>query len=401
MTHTPQDSKTSPSLLSTVKNWVVQETSGGILLLIGAALALVWANSPWHESYYALSSFVVGPAAVHLNLSLATWAADGLLAIFFFIVGLELKHEITEGSLRNIREAAVPIFAALGGMIMPIFIFVGTVMLLGDKTALHGWAIPVATDIAFALAVLAVFGRGLSRGLRTFLLTLAVVDDLLAIIIIAVFFTSKISWLALGVALACIGAFGFFAHRKKLSLPLLVVFGLLSWGFMHASGVHATIAGVLLGLCVPNHRFEGEKTSRVHCLEEAIRPFNAGIVLPIFAFFAAGVTLIGGTGIVELVGQPIVIAIILGLVVGKFVGVIGVSTLVVRFTKFQLCGGLSLRELLPLGFITGIGFTVSLLIAELSFEDDVHTAGAKFAILAASLISAVIGAFALKVAKKD
>ncbi|MFS0910506.1 Na+/H+ antiporter NhaA [Microbacterium sp. 179-I 3D2 NHS] len=377
------------------RRWVTAETTSGVILMVAAAVALLWANSPWREGYQALSQITIGPSALHLDLSLATWAADGLLAVFFFVVGVELKHEIVAGSLRNVKTAAVPVLAAVGGMIMPALIFIAVVSFAGDRTAAHGWAIPTATDIAFALAVLAIFGRGLPRALRTFLLTLAVVDDLLAIVVIAVFYTGDIDLVSLLISLACVAVFALLTRMRTTRWWLLAPVALVAWVFMHESGVHATIAGVLLGLTVPALRLHGETDSRTHRFDDAIRPFSSGVALPIFAFFAAGVTLVGG-GAASVFLQPVVFAIVAGLVIGKLVGVLGVTALVTRFTPLRLPDAIGIRDLLPVGLLTGIGFTVSLLIAELSFPDTEHTDGAKIAVLLGTVIAAVLAAALLR-----
>jgi NhaA family Na+:H+ antiporter len=372
------------------------ETTSGVLLLLAAALALVWANSPWRSGYAVLSELTIGPAVLHLDLSLSAWAADGLLAVFFFVVGVELKHELVAGSLRQPREAAVPVLAAVGGMILPALLFTVVVVGFGDREALHGWAIPTATDIAFALAVLAIFGRGLPRALRTFLLTLAVVDDLLAIVVIAVFYTAGIDVLALAGAVALVVLFGVVVRSRRPYWWLLVPLALGAWGFMHASGVHATIAGVLLGFTVPARAVHGEGEPRTHRLDEAVRPFSSGVALPVFAFFSAGVSLLDEDGPAAILGQPVVLAIVVGLVLGKLLGVLGMTALVTRITPLRLPDAIGIRDLLPVGLLTGIGFTVSLLIAELSFPDTEHTDGAKIAILAGTLIAAFSAAILLR-----
>jgi Na+/H+ antiporter NhaA len=387
---------TNPSRRVRVRRWVTLETTGGFLLLGAALLALVWANSPWAKWYAALSSFVIGPAELHLDLTVAHWAADGLLAVFFFVVGVELKHEIVAGSLRRPREAAVPVLAAVGGMALPAVIYVSLVLALGDTSALHGWAIPTATDIAFALAVLAVFGRGLPRALRIFLLTLAVVDDLLAIVVIAVAYTAAVDLLALGLALATVAVFGIVVRSRRPYWWLLIPLALVAWAFMHASGVHATIAGVLLGFTVPARPRHGEPEPRTHQLDDVVRPYSSGIALPVFAFFSAGVSLLDGGGPGAVLGQPVVVAIVVALVVGKLVGVLGVTALLTKLTRLRLPDGIGMRDLLPVGFLTGIGFTVSLLIAELSFPDAEHTAGAKMAILGGSFLAAIAAGITLR-----
>ncbi|MFF3066074.1 Na+/H+ antiporter NhaA [Oerskovia sp. NPDC057915] len=385
-----------PSASRRWKRWVTQETTGGALLIGAAILALLWANSPWRAAYFDLAAFTVGPEALHLNLSLSTWAADGLLAIFFFVVGVELKQEFVAGSLRNPREAGVPMLAAVGGMIVPAVLYVTVALWGGGADAVHGWAIPTATDIAFALAVLAVFGRGLPTAIRTFLLTLAVVDDLLAIVVIAVFYTDTLHWAPLGLALVGVALFAFLVRRRRTHWWLLLPLALVVWALVHASGIHATVAGVLLGFMVPALAIHGEKTSRTHRYEHRIKPVSAGIALPIFAFFAAGVSLVDGGGIGEMIGQPVAIGIIVGLVLGKGIGVLGVTALVTRLTPLRLAPGIGVRDLLPVGLLAGIGFTVSLLIAELSFPDSAHTGSAKAAVLLASVASALLAAAALR-----
>jgi NhaA family Na+:H+ antiporter len=391
----------APTRIQRLRTWVSRETTGGALLIGAAFLALLWANSPWRESYQALSETVVGPAAigslpVHLDLPLTTWAADGLLAIFFFVVGVELKQEFVAGSLRNPREAGVPMIAAVGGMAMPAIIYVVTLLLLGDTGAVHGWAIPTATDIAFAVGVLAIFGRGLPAAIRTFLLTLAVVDDLLAIVVIAIFYTSEIRWLSLLGTLVCVGLFWWHVRSRKPRWFVLLPLAILAWVLMHASGVHATIAGVLLGFTVPAIAMHGEAKSRTTRYEHRIKPLSSGFALPVFAFFAAGVSLVDGEGPGAVIAQPVVAAIAAGLVLGKLLGVLGTTAVITRITPLRLPDGIGVRDLLPVGFLAGIGFTVSLLISELSFGDSEHTDGAKIAILGASVLAAVLGGISLR-----
>lgn len=391
----------APTTVQRLTAWVSRETTGGALLIGAAFLALIWANSPWREAYQTLSATTVGPAEigplpVHLDLSLATWAADGLLAIFFFVVGVELKQEFVAGSLRNPREAGVPMIAAVGGMAVPAIVYVGALFLLGDTGALHGWAIPTATDIAFAVGVLAIFGRGLPVAIRTFLLTLAVVDDLLAIVVIAVFYTSAIHWWSLLGTLVCVGLFAWHVRSRRPRWFVLLPLAVVAWALMHASGIHATIAGVLLGFAVPAVARHGEATSRTTQYEHRLRPLSSGVALPVFAFFAAGVTLVEGDGPLAVIGQPVVAAIAGGLVLGKLVGVLGTTALVTRLTPLRLPDAIGVRDLLPVGLLAGIGFTVSLLISELSFGDSEHTDGAKIAILGGSVLAAILGAVSLR-----
>lgn len=387
---------------SRLREWVLRDTTAGILLMIAAAIGLIWANTPWREAYSALSQTVLGPAALHLDLSLAKWAADGLLAIFFFTVGLELKEEFVSGSLRSPRLAAVPIVAAVGGMAVPAIIFISVILATGQTAALGGWAIPTATDIAFAVAVLAIFGKGLPKALRLFLLTLAVVDDLLAIIIIAVFYTESIAGLWLGVALLAVGAFALVVRTRRAPWFVLIPLALVAWAAMHASGVHATIAGVLLGFVVPAVAVHGEHHARTHHYVEKVTPFSNGIALPVFAFFSAGVTLVGGDGPAAVLGQPVVLAIALALVLGKLIGVMGTTALVTKLTPLRLPDAIGVRDLLPIGFLAGIGFTVSLLIAELSYPaGSALSDGSRIAVLIATLIAATLAAIALRWSAKQ
>nr|WP_221383127.1 Na+/H+ antiporter NhaA [Actinoplanes polyasparticus] len=371
------------------------ETVGGALLLLGAVFALVWANTPWVDAYERLRRFVPWPGGegLHLDLDLAHWAGDGLLAIFFFVVGLELKREFVAGDLRNPRKAALPIVAAVGGMAVPALIFV--LFNLGDSAALRGWAVPTATDIAFALAVLAVIGSHLPLGLRAFLLTLAVVDDLFAITIIAVFYTDDFNLLPLLGSLAPILVFAWLVQRGRTWWWALIPLAVTSWALMHASGVHATIAGVLLGFTVPVLARKGAEHGLAEHLEHRWRPVSAGVAVPVFAFFAAGVSL-RGSDLGAVVADPIVLGIVAGLVLGKVIGIFGSSYLMARFTGAELDDELSWTDLLGVSLLAGIGFTVSLLIGELAYGtgsegDD----AAKAAVVAGSVIAAVLAAVVL------
>lgn len=291
-TRTPLFPRGSWAETSRIAQILRKETVGGALLLAATVVAMVWANSPWSGGYDALRDVTIGPAAWHLDLPLGTWAADGLLAIFFFVVGLELKREFVAGDLRDPRRAALPIVAAIGGMAVPAVLF-ALVNLRTGGDALQGWAIPTATDIAFALAVLAVISTHLPSTLRTFLLTLAVVDDLLAITIIAVFYSDTLSPIPLLAALIPFAAFTFAVQRRIRSWWLLIPLAALTWALVHASGVHATVAGVLLGFAVPVIRSQAAGgpdagPGLAEHFERRIRPISAGFAVPVFAFFAAG-----------------------------------------------------------------------------------------------------------------
>ena len=377
-----------------------QETVGGALLLLGTVIALVWINSPAGDSYEALRDLKVGPSALHLDLTLGTWAADGLLAIFFFVVGLELKREFVAGDLRDPKRAALPILAAAGGVAVPALVYV--LVTFRTDGALEGWAIPTATDIAFALAVLAIISTHLPSGMRTFLLTLAVVDDLIAVTIIAVFYTSDLSWVYLLASLVPLAVFGLLVQKRVRSWWVLLPLAALSWGLMHESGVHATIAGVLLGFTVPVIRSQAAGgpdagPGLAEHFEHRIRPISAGFAVPVFAFFAAGVEIGGLSGLRDSLTDPIALGIVLGLVIGKPIGIFGTTWLAARFTRASLDEELSWLDVLGLSWLAGIGFTVSLLIGDLAFggggDTDDHV---KVGILLGSLVAAVLAGILVK-----
>jgi NhaA family Na+:H+ antiporter len=377
-----------------------KETVGGGLLLLGAVVALVWANSPWSATYASLSQVTVGPAALHLNLDLATWAADGLLAIFFFVAGLELKREFVAGDLRSPARAVLPVAAAFGGVIVPALLFVA--LNLGEGDAVRGWAIPTATDIAFALAVLAIIGTHLPAGLRTFLLTLAVVDDLIAITIIAVFYTDSLAVVPLLLALVPLGLFTVAVQRRVRSWWLLLPLAAATWVLVHDSGVHATVAGVLLGFAVPVVRSQAAGGPEAgpglaEHFEHRFRPISSGFAVPVFAFFAAGVSVAGAGGLGATLADSVTVGVVVGLVAGKVVGVLSATWLVQRYTRAQLDEGLAWWDVLGLSLLAGIGFTVSLLVGELAFgagsERDDHV---KVGVLAGSLLAALLATVVLR-----
>ncbi len=372
------------------------ETVGGVLLLVGAMAAMVWANSAWSESYFDLRDWQIGPDGLHLRLSLGTWAADGLLAIFFFVAGLELKREFVAGDLRDPARAAVPIAASIGGVAVPALMYV--IVNQSASGAPRGWAIPTATDIAFALAVLAVIGRHLPDALRTFLLTLAVVDDLIAITIIAMFYTDHLEPTPLLLAFVPFAAFAIAVQRRVRSWWVLLPLAGACWALVHASGVHATVAGVLLGLAVPvARRSAGPGPGLAEHFEHRFRPLSASIAVPVFAFFAAGVAVGGFSGLGSALRDPAAVGIVLGLVVGKPLGVLAATYLTSRFTRAELDTDLSWWDVLGLALLSGVGFTVSLLIGELAFgagsERDDHV---KVAVLAGSLLAAGLAAGVLR-----
>ncbi|MGW5777337.1 Na+/H+ antiporter NhaA [Streptomyces sp. NPDC003863] len=370
------------------------ETVGGVLLLLAAVAALVWANSPLSASYETVSDFHIGPAALGLDLSIQHWAADGLLAIFFFVAGIELKRELVAGELRDPKAAMLPVIAALCGMAVPALVY--TLENIVGGGSLDGWAVPTATDIAFALAVLAVIGTSLPSALRAFLLTLAVVDDLFAILIIAIFFTSDLNFAALGGAVAGLVVFWVLLRKGVRGWYVYVPLALVIWGLMYNSGVHATIAGVAMGLMLRCTTREGEEHSPGEHIEHLVRPLSAGLAVPLFALFSAGVSVSGGA-IHDVFTQPVTLGVVLGLVVGKAIGIFGGTWLAARFTRAELNPDLAWPDVFAVATLAGIGFTVSLLIGELAFAGDaVLTDEVKAAVLIGSLIAAVLASALLK-----
>ncbi|MER7517244.1 Na+/H+ antiporter NhaA [Streptomyces sp. NPDC126499] len=370
------------------------ETVGGVLLLVAAIVALVWANTPLKDSYASLRDLHIGPAALGLDLSVQHWAADGLLAIFFFVAGIELKRELVAGELRDPKAAALPVIAAVCGMAAPALVYV-LVNTVGDGS-LAGWAVPTATDIAFALAVLAVIGTSLPSALRAFLLTLAVVDDLFAILIIAVFFTGDLNFAALGGAVAGLAVFWLLLRKGVHGWYVYVPLALVIWGLMYNSGVHATIAGVAMGLMLRCTTREGEEHSPGEHIEHLIRPLSAGLAVPLFALFSAGVAVSGGA-LGDVFTQPVTLGVVLGLVVGKTIGIFGGTWLAARFTRAELNPELAWPDVFAVASLAGIGFTVSLLIGELAFAGDAAlTDEVKAAVLVGSLTAAVLASVLLK-----
>ena len=386
---------------SRVTGLLRQETVGGALLLVAAVVALVWANSPWESAYTSLKDFTVGPSALHLDLSLGTWSADGLLAIFFFVAGLEVKREFVAGDLREPRRAAIPVLAAVAGMVVPALVYV-LVNLAAGSGALQGWAIPTATDIAFAVAVLAVISTHLPAALRTFLLTLAVVDDLLAITVIALFYTRSLEPLWLLLALVPIALFGVLVQHRVRSWWLLLPLAGLAWALVHASGVHATVAGVLLAFTVPVVRSEAAGgpeagPGMAEHFEHRLRPISAGFAVPVFALFAAGVTVGGFTGLGDALTDPVALGIVAGLVIGKPVGILCSTYLLSRFTRAELDDGLTWIDVFGLAVLAGIGFTVSLLIGELAFgPESLRDDHVKIGVLVGSLATALLATVVLR-----
>ncbi|MDG9702079.1 Na+/H+ antiporter NhaA [Streptomyces sp. DH37] len=377
------------------------ETVGGMLLLAAAVVALVWANSPWGNLYETVRDFHFGIPSLHLDLSVGHWASDGLLTIFFFVAGIELKRELLLGELRRPAAAALPVVAAVCGMVVPALFYVAVNAAGGGQ--MDGWAIPMATDIAFALGVLAVIGTNLPSGIRAFLLTLAIVDDLGAILVIAVFYTSSLNLPALAGALAGLVVFWFLHHKLRVrGWYVYVPLGIVIWALMHASGVHATIAGVAMGMLlrvIPAKGSAGwptEKESPAERIEHLVRPLSAGFAVPVFALFAAGVS-VSGDALGDTFRQPEALGVMLGLFAGKLLGVFGGTYLAARFTRAQLSEDLEWADVVGVALLSGIGFTVSLLVGELAFADAEVAEQVKAAVLIGSLAAALAAAIFLKV----
>lgn len=393
---------------ATIRRIAASDRISGLIMLGFALAGLVLANIPATAAGFEhLSHWHVGIPGTNIDMGLGHWAQDGLLTIFFLTVGLELRQELTTGSLSNIRAAAVPMLCAVGGMIVPPILFIGAIAAFsqwgaGDPGSLliangslfpfgetaHGWAIPTATDIAFSLAVLALFAKALPGSIRAFLMTLATVDDLLAIILIAVFFSSLNAWYwFVGIAI-CAAAWYFLVRMRKVPWFGVAIIGILAWVMMYEAGVHPTLAGVLVGLLTPARSMYGERSPRAERYADKLQPFSALLALPIFAFFATGVHFDAITPM--LLVSPVVIAIIVALVVGKPLGIMIVAWVSTHLGSLKMPKGLRVRDMFPAAVACGIGFTVSFLIASLAYANAELSAEARFGVLIASLIAAAI-----------
>ena len=353
-----------------LKEFFKLEAASGIVLFACAVVALVWANSPLAASYHTLwqVSFV--------GLSLHHWMNDGLMAIFFLVVGLEIKREITQGELSSIQKASLPIAAALGGMVVPALIYI---FFNQGTTGAAGWGIPMATDIAFAIGVLTLLGKRVPIALKLFLTAFAIVDDMGAVLVIALFYTAQISWLFLALGFAVLGALLILNRMGVLKSSIYLILGILIWFAFLKSGIHATVAGVLLAFVIPTQT--GIK------LEHNLHPFVSFGIMPLFALANAGVSLSGGT-----LFQPINLGIIAGLVIGKQVGITLFSWLAVRLGFAELPKGIRWVQIYATGWLGGIGFTMSLFIANLAFSEADLVDVAKLGILVASVLAGIAGA---------
>jgi Na+:H+ antiporter, NhaA family len=411
------------------------EAIGGILLLICAVLALVWANSPWSDSYFNFwnEKITIAFFGITISESVGHWVNDGLMAIFFFVVGLEIKREILNGELSSMRKASLPILAAIGGMIVPAGLFI----LLADADGINGWGIPMATDIAFALGVLMLLGDRIPLSLKIFLTALAIIDDIGAVIVIAVFYTSAIAWDALMIAGALLIILMFMNRFGVKSIALYLIIGIVIWYQFLVSGIHTTVAGVLVAFTIPvsakvnlksfakrlksdmagldiesipeGQSFlkrdhlkylmdleisAGKVIPAAQGLEHKLHGFVAFFIMPVFAIANAGVRF--SSGLSESLTSALTLAIIAGLVFGKSIGIFLFSWVGVKLKLGTLPEHSSFRHIVGLGFLGGIGFTMSLFIAGLAFDDPLLVQNAKIGIIFGSLIAGLLGYFFLR-----
>jgi NhaA family Na+:H+ antiporter len=369
---------------------------GGIVLGIATLAALLIANSPLGPQYSALiqETAEIRIGSIGLSKSLEHWINDGLMAIFFLLVGLEIKREVIEGSLAGVQKAALPVVAAIGGFVVPTLFYAA--LNWGDSQALRGWAVPAATDIAFAIGICALLGRAVPTSLKMFLLALAIIDDLMAIIVIAVFYTEDLSAVAL--LLGGIGVAGLVVLNllNVRTVSLYIVVGVFTWVCVLKSGVHATLAGVAVGLAIPLARQEGE--SLLDQVEHALKPWVSYAIVPIFAFVNAGVPL-GGMSPATL-AAPIPLGIIAGLFAGKQLGVFGAATAAIKLGIAKPLEGASSAQLYGIAILTGVGFTMSLFIGTLAFDDETLMAQIRLGVLAASILSGLVAWLVLTVAAR-
>ncbi|WP_371966055.1 Na+/H+ antiporter NhaA [Actinomadura chokoriensis] len=361
------------------------ETIGGVVMLAAAVAALVWANTPWASAYESLRTFEISPHWLHLgHMDVQHWASSGLLAVFFFIAGLELREELTHGELRDPRQAALPVIAAAAGVAMPAIVFL--MVSAGEPGALRGWAVPTATDIAFALAVLAVTFTSCPASLRAFLLTLAVVDDLIAIAIIALFYTETVQWTSLGLSVVLVTVYGVLQRRNVRSPWVYVPIAVLAWYFLQRSGIHATVAAVALGMLTSPRETPDGRPTNAERADHILRPFSAGVCVPVFAFLSAGVGL-GASQLGAVFTDRVALGVIAGLVIGKFLGVFGGAWAAVRLGLANLGEDLHWHEIAGVALLAGVGFTVSLLIGGLAYTDPSQFERVTTAVLIASVLA--------------
>lgn len=422
---TSGDRRIERNLLRPVREFLDTEVAGAGVLLAATIVALVWANSPLGASYETLwaTKLMIGLGRFVLEEDLRHWVNDGLMVIFFFVIGLEIKRELVQGELNELKKAALPAIAAVGGMIVPALLFLA---LNRGTDAAAGWGIPMATDIAFALGALALFGRRVPSSLRVFLLSLAIVDDVGAILVIALFYSEGIQAVPLLLAVAGIALVVLMRRVGIWWVPIYVVVGTGIWLATLISGVHATIAGVALGLVTPAHPLDPASLERMpspqHAgaswlkpeiaraaklrvqeavpvaerLAHALHPWTSYLVIPVFALANAGVTF-GATGVGEILASSVTQGVFLGLVVGKVVGIWGFARVAQRLGVVRLPEGISWMQIAAAASFAGIGFTVSLFITDLAFSDEALVSEAKIGILVASVLAAILGSLVLRI----
>lgn len=383
-------------MIEKLKRFLQLESASGILLMIFASLAILWANTPFQQAYF---DFLEMPVSVQIGLfsihkPLLMWINDGFMAVFFVLVGLEVKRELMIGALSSYQRAIFPAIGALGGMLVPVAVFM--LLNLSHPEFQQGWAIPMATDIAFALGVLALLGKRVPFALKIFLLALAIIDDLGAIVVIALFFSHELSSTALVSALVAISLLFLLNRMKVTALCAYMVVGIILWASVLKSGVHATLAGVILGFAIPLNGKNGEKP--LETFEHLLAPWCSFVILPLFAFANAGVSLNGMS--LSTLASPLTLGVALGLIVGKSVGVFGFSYLAVKMGIAKLSDGINFKQIFAIAVLCGIGFTMSMFLAGLSFggeeSDGKFISLARLGILLGSAFSAVLGYALLK-----
>jgi len=378
-------------VISSIRRFIVSESAGGVVLALAAVLALIVSNSALGEGYRAFlalrGELRVGGDWLVLSKPLLAWVNDLWMALFFFVVGLEIKREVQDGELDSARKALLPAAAALGGMLVPALIYAA--LNRGDAQALRGWAIPMATDIAFALGILMLLGSRVPVSLKVFLTAVAIIDDLGAIVVIAVFYTDHLSMTMLAAAGGGAVLLLLLNRWRVSSVGPYVVIGLVVWVCVYKSGIHATLAGVVTAMAIPLRDDAGG--SPLQTAEHTLHPWVAFVVLPVFAFVNAGVNLQGVS--LATLGRGIPLGIALGLVAGKAIGVFGASTLLMRVTGAGLPAGSTTRQFIGVCVLCGIGFTMSLFIGGLAFagQDPVYETEVKLGVLGGSLIAGLLG----------
>lgn len=379
-----------------IRNFLKLEASAGIILMFAAAVAIILDNSPLASYYDALlgTKFTIALGEAALSKPLLLWINDGLMAVFFLLIGLEIKREILEGQLSNREQILLPTIAAIGGMVIPALVYAA--FNYQDPAALNGWAIPAATDIAFALGVMALLGSRVPLSLKILLTAIAIIDDLGAIIIIAIFYTSGLSFISLVLAAIALIGLVLLNQFKVTALTPYMLIGLLLWVFVLKSGVHATLAGVALGLAIPLRGASAEDHSPLRYLEHALHPWVAYMILPVFAFANAGVSLSGVT--LEVMLAPVTLGIAAGLFIGKQIGVFGFCWVAVKSGLCKLPAEVTWRHMHGLSLLAGVGFTMSLFIGTLAFADTQSASAVRLGVISGSILAAVCGYLVLRLA---